>query len=203
MLSIVCIFSIGYSNWTISEDDTAPISIHTNTSGLVISSSFLDINNLYGNGNGIEQLKYNSKGFVFDEVVSYVGHLKYYLVFNSASFYSYVGASSNTTIKFGINFTYKNGFVDGYSLISSNYLTINLIETNENTNEELSLKFSPQGNAFGTSNDFVITSASEKLNLVVDCVFNVQNYETFMNIWNNELTKGVIFNLSIYIEGMV
>ncbi len=194
------LLSLGYSSWLIGESyQTADI--NNQVSGILNASKYLTVNQNFGSGSGIEKLEFNSTGFVYNGKVSYIGHLKYHLIFDAPTFYLDAG-SQNKVVNFKFELSYKDGISGTNSLINPSYLTATISETfNSIVNNPLTLNFNSNISVNASTNNFNVNNTTEKLYLTLDYIFDVKNSANFENVKNDQLKTGVTLMLTTYLGG--
>lgn len=194
------LLSLGYSSWLIGGAYQSP-NIINQVSGIFNASKYLIVDESFGTGSGIEKLEFNSTGFVYNGKVSYIGHLKYHLIFDAPSFYLDSG-SQNKSVNFKFELAYKDGISGTNSLIDSSYLTATISETFNNiSNNPLTLNFNSNISVNASTNNFNVNNTTEKLYLTLDYIFDVKNSTNFENVKNDQLKTGVTLMLTTYLGG--
>lgn len=194
------LLSLGYSSWLIGGAYESP-DIKNQVSGILNASKYLNVDESFGEGSGIEKLEYNSTGFVYNGKVSFIGHLKYHLIFDAPTFYLDSG-SQDKVVNFKFELAYKDGICGTNSLINSNYLTATISETFNNiVNAPLALDFNSNIAVNASTNEFDVNKTTEQLHLTLDYIFDVNNSTNFENVKNDQLEAGVTLMLTTYLGG--
>ena len=194
------LLSLGYSSWLIGGAYESP-DIKNQVSGILNASKYLTVDQSFGSGSGIEKLEFNSTGFVYNGKVSFVGHLKYHLIFDAPTFYLDSG-SQNKVLNFKFELSYKDGISGTNSLINPSYLTATISETFNNiVNNPLTLNFNSNVSVNASTNNFNVNNTTEKLYLTLDYIFDVKNSANFENVKNDQLKTGVTLMLTTYLGG--
>lgn len=199
-LIFCCFFSLGYSSWYVGSN-VEKNNLEIKVSGVFNSTKYITVNPNYGDNTGIEKLNFNSSGFVYDDIVSYVGHLKYHLIFDSKLFFE-DSNYENRNINFRFELMYVDDNVGTNSLINQNYLTATLEESSTNFSRTLNLSFVSHTTVYAETDYFIITSESDKMYLTLDYIFNVQNSDNYENIKDHLMNEnGITMALITYLGG--
>lgn len=138
IIMTLSIFSFGFSSFIIEKNQsTNNIDVDFNYGGVIDAGKYLELNSEKGNNHsGIEPIKYNSKGFVNDETITYDGWLKFFIKFNSNIYYNDYGLNK---ISFSAVLKYSNSFITSFSLLTSTCFNslasfVNYVETDNGSN---------------------------------------------------------------------
>jgi hypothetical protein len=204
-LAVFFIFSVGFSSWALGKSFQNINVFNAQTFSVIDKGNYIYSDNSKGDNNsGVESLKYDSYGLIDDGTVGYVGHLKYYLIFNSSVFReSFSIASSNVTFSFALG--YKNGFKSGYTLISSSFLSGTITISLENgdilyNNVTMNLTIDSNNIANCQSGSSAISSSTGLFYITADYIFNVQNETNFATVKSKEFADPASFSLRVTAE---
>jgi len=150
---------------------------------------------------GIDPLSYNSNGFIYDEMVTNIGHLTFYLIFevNKYNDTKYNPTPSNI-VNFSFNLAYKDNN-DNYTLLDTYLSSCNYtLYENKYTSIKNSEIYSSNINNIVTSDNLDISN-NNSINyyLTLDYVFDVK--DNFESILSNELVNIPTFVLTIEVKG--
>lgn len=203
IIMTLSIFSYGFSSFIIGQNEsTNNFEVNFNSGGIIDASKYLELNLEKGdNHSGIESIKYNSDGFVYNETITHNGLLKFFIKFDTNRYYMDCGLN---VINFSAILKYSNSFVTTFSLLTStcfNYSasSVSYVETENgsNYNELVPQKIE--------SSNFVVSDADKNIKLSFDYNFDSSKFSekkytffeiiycfsvdstNFENIYSNEL----------------
>lgn len=123
ILSCFSLTALGFSSFIVSSGSSYnEVTSDANFSygEVVTGTNYISLNLNRGDSNsGIEMFKYNSKGFVVDETVTYDASIVFFLKLNSYDFYTDYKAD---LINFKLTLKYANEFTSSYTLLTSSCL---------------------------------------------------------------------------------
>lgn len=200
IISCFSLFTLGFSTFLIDENTSSSSEMSTNFSygKFVTGTNFISLNlNKGSNYSGIDIFKYNSKGFVKDEKISYDASIIFYLKFNAFDFYSAFPVES---VNFKFTLKYENEFVTVFTMLTSDWFnnaksSVKYYEGNVESDETniLTSSFHTDNTKKTISGEFLYSFNKDQLKnnkyvwIKIEFAFSSSS-DNYSNLFNNELS---------------